>query len=311
MQTHRHILDTFTTENIPTLDTAVFGALELCLETTLPAIHIPHDAHLLVVGSGNAYATGQILFRGCRTCFTNESHYKEALEEHNTYDYVVVVSASGGKHADDIAAYANKSGYEVALITANQHAEARQFVTGDHVYVFPKNREPYTYNTSTYLSMILGKTKEDPSQIMGHLEKKILPRLLRSFEIYDAFLFIIPSEFSAVSSMVRTKFDELFGPEVMGRIFTEEEVKHAKTVIPSPNELVISIGVRNDHYGLLKHRLEIPVYDDMDYGGMLSICYAIVGRIQAAHPPYFKNNLVSYTETASKIFGSEIKPIVE
>ncbi|MCL4357545.1 hypothetical protein M1512_01455, partial [Patescibacteria group bacterium] len=33
------------------------------------------------------------------------------------------------------------------------------------VHVFPKNRETYTYNTSTYMSMILSYTRENPSQI--------------------------------------------------------------------------------------------------------------------------------------------------
>ena len=54
-------------------------------------------------------------------------------------------------------------------------------------YVFPKQREPYTYNTSTYLGMILGRTKEDPKKIETFIKNKVDKIKLPSFKKYNKF----------------------------------------------------------------------------------------------------------------------------
>jgi len=48
-----------------------------------------------------------------------------------------------------------------------------------------------------------------------------------------------------------------------------------------------------------------------DYGAMLAVSYFVVGNIQKANPPYFKNGIEAYVATASKIFGQTLTPIVE
>ena len=177
--------------------------------------------------------------------------------------------------------------------------------------VFPKNREPYTYNTSTYLGMILARTRENPADILDFIKNTVEPSLLRNFADFSSYTFIMPPEFEAERGMLRTKFDELFGPYILGRIFTSEEIKHAKTVVTSGDELFISFGVPNEHFGLPKNRLNLPLPEDAKAGAMLAISYFVIGKIQKAHPPYFKNSIVTYAEQAAKIFGHSIKPIVE
>jgi len=44
---------------------------------------------------------------------------------------------------------------------------------------------------------------------------------------------------------------------------------------------------------------------------MMAVSYYIIGKIQKAHPPYFKDNIVEYVKKASEAFGHEIKAIVE
>ena len=51
------------------------------------------------------------------------------------------------------------------LFTTNKDAPAKKFVK--KTLVFPKQREPYTYNTTTYLSMILASTKETTKKILS------------------------------------------------------------------------------------------------------------------------------------------------
>ena len=44
---------------------------------------------------------------------------------------------------------------------------------------------------------------------------------------------------------------------------------------------------------------------------MMAIGYYVVGRIQGAHPAYFKEHIAAYTIAASELFGESIEVIVE
>lgn len=299
-------LETFDIHSLPNLDVVVLGALELFSKEELPKFNIHKTfSRPLVVGSANAFAVGKILFKDTFARNSEEGDFEESLEIFIDRDAVVIVSASGGKHAVEIAK--KKHDLPTWLLTNNKNALARKFIDNDKVIVFPKNREPYTYNTSTYLSMILSRTKEDPVEIYSHIDsiKKLIPKDLGR---YNAFVMTVPSDFDEVRSMFRTKFDELFGGNVAGRIFTDEEIKHAKTVIPSDRELTIHFG--GEDIGE-KNSLYIPMRKGVSYGEILSVGYFVIGKIQEAHPAYFKNNIVEYTKDASEIFNQTIRPIVE
>ncbi len=56
-----------------------------------------------VVGSGNALATGRIIFDSYDAVYTDEGSYQGKLEAIQSIDGVVLLSASGGKHAPIIA----------------------------------------------------------------------------------------------------------------------------------------------------------------------------------------------------------------
>ncbi len=302
-------LASFDIATIPTLDIVVRGALELFADVELAPLTIPEE-NVLVLGSGNAYMAAQIVFEAQAVGFADESSFETRLARRD-FDAVVVVSASGSKHAGSMVAAAQAVGVPVYLVTNNAAAPAASLLPEECVFLYPKNREPYTYNTSTYLAPIFAATGEDSAEIATHIDAQVVPRLLRSFEDYRAVTFLVPPEFLHVREMVRTKFDELFGPQLTGRIFTTEEVKHAKTVVVSGEELFISVGVPNDYYGVPKNRMSIPMPKDADYACYIAVLYFVVGKIQAAHPPYFAQNIEAYTKTASQIFGQTINPIVE
>jgi hypothetical protein len=121
----------------------------------------------------------------------------------------------------------------------------------------------------------------------------------------------VPERFDAIREMVVIKFDELFGPKISKRVYTVEQTKHAKTVVPSSTELFISIGEQNKEFGAPENRLFIPLPKDADFGAMMAVSYYVVGRLQAQHPPWFKQNIVDYCKKTSKDFGMKISPIVE
>ncbi len=301
------IMQTFTLEHIPGLDTCILGALELFQKNSLPKLNFPIRKKILVVGSGNALVTGRIIFEKNNAFFANESTY-EFLMKKDRFDFAVLISASGGKHAPKIAKSLKEKNIHTFLFTNNPDAKAKKYV--DDVLVFPKQREPYTYNTSTYLGMILSKTRENPKKIYRRLVK-LEHKRIKDFSRYDSFIIILPSKFDSLKEMFHTKFDELFGPEINGEIFTIEQMKHAKTVVTKKTQLFISLGAKNNFYGEPKNRLYIPLPRWADYGTVMSFGYYIIGRIQDEHPPYFKKNLVKYTKKISKIFNEEISPIIE
>tara|TARA_B100000745_G_scaffold278841_1_gene210062 strand:- start:3117 stop:4052 length:936 start_codon:yes stop_codon:yes gene_type:complete len=311
MINYRARLKDFQLDTIPNLDVAALGALQLVSQEQIPKLDFSHLKRPLVLGSGNAFFTARILFDGVDAFYGDESTYGAMLQMPSHYDGVVILSASGKKHAIAMVEIAQKAHLDTYLITNTKDADAARSLDEDHVFVFQKNREPYTYNTSTYFTPVFGKTEEDASAIASFIEHEVSAHLLRNFDDYEAYALIIPSRFKYARAMLRTKFDELFGPMVVGRVFTDEEIKHAKTVVSSGRELLISFGVENEHYGIPKNRLQIPLPKAVQYGGFLAISYYVVGKIQEAHPPYFAQSVAKYTQTASRIFDQDITPIVE
>jgi len=307
------ILNTFTLDNIPDLDVAVLGALELFQKEPLPKIKLDVYKRPLVVGSGNAEATGRIIFQDLDAIFASESNFEEKLKSVKTIDGVVVVSASGEKHAPIIEQRAKKYGKHVTLITNSRGSSAEKKLDKKHTYdeyVFPKNREPYTYNTSTYMGMILGHTGEDAAEIYMFIKEKIDTLIFPNLSRYNKFYLIVPPQFSGIIRMLQVKFIELFGRNIARDVETSEYVPHATTVAPS-DEFFISFGYENNNWGKPQNRLNIPMPEKANYGAMMAVGYYVIAQIQKQHPPYFKENIASYTKQVSKIFGNKINPIVE
>ncbi len=312
---HRHIetLSTFDIEHIPDLDVAVLGALELFQKTSIPKMNLGVYKHPLVVGSGNAEATGRIICEKVDALFASESNFEEKLRKIDAIDGVVLISASGEKHAPIIAKKTRALGKHVTLITNSKNSSASHEL--DHLhdydeYIFPKNREPYTYNTSTYMGMILGATGEDAGEILKFIEERVTTFDLPDLSAYDKFFLIVPARFSGIIRMLQVKFIELFGRVIAHDIETSEYMKHAVTVVPS-DELFISFGEENTVWGNPKNRLFVPLPENADYGAMMAIGYYIIAQIQKQHQAYFKENIATYVVEASKAFGQKISAIVE
>ena len=290
---------------LPYLDKVVIDALNLFKKSKLPKLNLKYKRPL-VLGSGNAAVTGRIIFVDKDAIFADEGNYKQKLKAIKNIDGAILLSASGGKHAPIIAKDLKKRKIETVLITNNPNAEANQFVKKSFFY--PKNTEPYTYNTSTYMGMILGKTKESPQKILNLIKKTKTPKNLKKF---NAFYIIVPTEFDNVRELFQTKFDELFGPIINGRVFTIEQTKHAKTVVPSDKEFFIGLGYNNKLFGKKQNRLNVTLPKSAGPATVMALGYYIIGQIQKQHPNYFKNNITNYTKQTSKMFKSTIKPIVE
>jgi hypothetical protein len=294
------------------LDQCVINALELFAnpKTMLPKPDFRRFAHPLVVGSGNAAATGRIMFADTDAVFADESTYKISLEVVPNIDAVVIVSASGGKHAPIIAEFLRSRGktIPILLLTCNKKAEAKKDV--DETIEFPWNPEPYTYNTSTYMGMILSKTREDPKAILDHIKKAVNP-VVREFGTpvgsFDAYYLLVPEPLDLIRPMLSTKFVELFGRRVARDVFTKAQAMHATTLVPYDTELFISFGVENDWWGMPQRRLHIPLPSNAGHAAIMAVGYYVIGKIQAQKLPFFKTNVAAYCEDAEKWFGHALQ----
>lgn len=296
-------------ENLVDLDEAVINALKLFIKKGLPNLNLGSYSRPLVVGSCNAAATGKILLEDKDAVFADESTYEKKLDNIKDIDGAVLISSFGGKSAPEIARTLKEKGIEIRFLTNNKNAEARQHIDPNKIFIFPKTVEPYTYNTSTYMGMILAKTKENPKEILDFIKNKIALLIPEDLSKYDAFYFIIPEKFNTIREMFLTKFDELFGANISGRAFTLEQTKHAKTIVPSEKELFVSLGYDNKDFGI--ERLNLPLPENADYGTITAIGYYFIGKIQKQNYPWFKENIVDYCKKASENFNTIIKPIVE
>jgi len=311
-KTKMDIINSFDIEHIPNLDVVVLAALEMLAEQQLPAIQLSKFNRPLVVGSGNAEATGRIIFEQSDAIFASESTFADKLANIKDIDEVIIVSASGGKHAPIIAKNAKLANKHTTLITNTISSPAeRELGSMDiTVHVYPKNREPYTYNTSTYMAMILGYTKEDPRKIMEFINQQVATLPLPDLSLIDKYYLIVPPRFAGIIRMLQVKFIELFGRNIARDIETSEYVRHATTVAPS-NEMFISFGEVNDVWGKKENRLYVPMPENAHYAAMMAIGYYLIAQIQKAHPPYFKRNIEAYCQFISGVFNEDISPIVE
>lgn len=296
--------------NIISLDENVLLALDFFTINKPPVLDVNRFKLPFVVGSGNAYNTGLILFSENAAIFADESNFKRTIatfEEAVKKGFIqdaVVISASGGKDSVWETELAKKYGLNTTLLTTKAESDAAKIA--DRVKVYKTISEPYTYNTSTYMGMILSKTRENPSEIKEHIKSLKFPK---SFGDFDGYSFVVPDRFMHICPMLDIKKSELFGTKLSLRAFSQGHARHAKFVIRSEDELVISLGQKNDYYGNPENRWDIELPENIDFAEIMAMTYYIVGRIQNAKPSYFKQNVKNYvSDYGPKAYGPTTKP---
>jgi hypothetical protein len=279
------------------LDQATINALEFFKKNPPQKLSLKNKKFPFVVGSGNAYNTAHILFSQNPAIIASESNFKEMIDNYKPLikkglsKETIVISASGEKDSVWETKLAKKMGLKTTLITASKNSSAGKLA--DKVKVFKKLPEPYTYNVSTYMAMILGSTQENPEYILNHIKNLKLPK---NFKKYQAYSFILPDKYQGITPMLEIKQRELFGPKLNIKAFSQGEARHAKYLIPWQKELVISIGEKNKYFGDKDSHWDINLPKNHNYAYMLSLTYYLIGKIQEAKPDYFKKNIENYCQ---------------
>lgn len=289
---------------LPNLDESVLAALRHFSGEAPTRFRPESFSFPLVIGSGNAYNTGLIIFGKQPAVITNESGCREVaaayhpLMKAGRMKDAVVISASGEKDSIWEIGLAKKLGLKTTLLTCNGSSTSAQLA--DKTLIYAKLPEPYTYNTSTYLGMLLGSSGENPASIVRFIKRLRLP----DFRSYSAYAFILPDEYAAIAPMLEIKRHELFGPYVSLRAFSAGEARHAKFVHPWEKELVISLAP-NKLFGKPKSRWETKLPSGAGVALVMALCYYLIGKIQASKPPYFRNHIKAYCQEGPKAYGQK------
>lgn len=298
------------TENIPNLDQTVIQALDFFIANPPPSLDINRFKEPFVVGSGNAFNTGTIIWAGKPAIFADESNFRTVVALSNksaqdgTLRNAVIISASGGKDSVWEIELAKQNGLRATLLTTKPQSDAAKIA--DEVVAFKSIPEPYTYNTSTYMGMMLGAVQEDVSRIKEYIESLRFPE---NFGDHKGYAFVVPDEFMQICPMLEIKQSELFGSKVTIRAFPQGHARHAKFVIRDSDEMVMSLGQKNDFFGDPNHRWDIDLPKDMKFAGIMALTYYIVGKAQASKHPYYKENIARYvSEDGPAAYGPSTKP---
>ena len=156
------------------------------------------------------------------------------------------------------------------------------------------------------MGMILSTTNENPLAIKTQLKQLKIPANLNQ---YQSYAFVLPDKYFRIPPMLEIKRNELFGPRLVLRAFTEGQARHAGFVIPWEKELVIMIGVKNDYFGLPQHRWLIKTTPKADNAAIMALTYYLVGQIQEQQPPYYQRNIKNYCQDyGPKAYGKNKKP---
>lgn len=280
---------------IPTIDEIVLQTLDFFAANPPPKLTLSSYSMPFVVGSGNALNIGKILFSDAAAIFADESNFRSVVDAYmpvvrkGLIKDAVVISSSGEKDSTWEVEFAKSLKLKTTLLTCKPKSSAASIA--DTVITYKSIAEPYTYNTSTYIGMILSSTQENPVTIKQWIGSLTLPA---NFTQYTSYAFVLPDKFINVGPMIIIKDDELFGPHLMIRACAEGRARHAKFVHRWDKELVISMGVENKYFGDPNHRWHIALPEWVSYGALVSLSYYLCGILQKAKPDYFVRDIAQF-----------------
>jgi hypothetical protein len=290
---------------LPNLDESVLKALDFFKKNPPAKFKLKTNALHFVVGSGNAFNTGKIIFKEQPAIFASESDFHEKLIAYKSLiksgviKEALIISASGEKDATWEIEAAKKYGLKTTLMTCSPNSSGAKLT--DSVIAYRKIAEPQTYNISTYLGMIMSVSGEKAQDIKNTLKKLRLPK---NYTSYSAYTFVLPDEFAEITPMLEIKRHELFGPHLSLRAFSAGEARHAKFVMPWEKELVISLE-ENKYFGLPDHRFQVKMPKNYGPGLVMALTYYLIGQIQKAKAPYYKKNIAKYCVEGPKAYGKQ------
>ncbi|MEC8220999.1 MAG: hypothetical protein VX028_02905 [Nanoarchaeota archaeon] len=309
------IMEHFDENSIPDLDVVLLGALEKFMRDGLSEIEFPSFDKPLIGASVNALTTAKMLF-GERAQYVDENTLREDVESlAKQCDGAIVFSASGGKHAPILAKQFQELGLDTYAVTCTNGSQVEGVVGREKTIVTKKNREPYTYNTSTYLGWMFSGVSmdvQDVKELYDFILKEVDPVIPKNIHEHFGYYLLVPNTAGYVGNLFDVKFEELFGTLVPWQTHTFETSMHAKTVIAPQYCLAFGEGELPVHV-YEENTFRVPLPENFTNAHVMAIGYYVIGKIQRGKHPYFKESLKSYILENKKKgeFAQAINLIVE
>lgn len=272
---------------IPHLDQMVINALDSFSNWNYPdkSAIVVSDKNIFV-GSGSAACAAEMFARKFGGISLNASRYIGFFKRTKARDFnVYIISASGGKDSIPMAEFFQKNGLPATLITCNEQAPAKDECKD--AIVFPAHKEPPTYNTSTYGSMLYWLDGGDPTQIKEKVLSLTIPDLRNKHVVFMA-----SDDYDVLADMGERKvLETLQNTPSNGEGFTHGS--HGLLRQPNDNRIVIRLNENHDYQG--------EVYDlnaDTPLEMMMKVYY-IIGKNQTDLDA--ENIAKDYKETIAKL----------
>ncbi len=247
-----------------TVDRYVLKTLDCLKEWKLPKVPVKKGFNLFV-GSGNAFQTAKIYagrFGGVAVDATQYSHFSKCRER---FGDVIIISASGGKAAVGMAEAFRD---DCILLTSSSNPPAGSLTK--KTVVFPALREPPTYNTSTYASMIHAL---DPDENVDNIRRFIEGMKVPDLSGYPFMPVVSSDSNEPIAHMCATKIRETLGVGSIGKGMSE--AVHGWFFHERKNEIVMCLNTGKFPLSGNAYRIDYP-----SNLGLMLASYYVVGKSQ-------------------------------
>lgn len=273
---------------IPHLDQMVINALDSFASWNYPDKNVISSSEKnIFIGSGSAACAAEMFARKFGGISLNASRYIGFFKRTTSRDFnVYVVSASGGKDSIPMAKFFQGISLPAILITCNDQAPAKEYCKD--IIVFPAHKEPPTYNTSTYGSMLYWLDGGNPEQIKENiLAIKDIPSLRGKHVVFMA-----QDEYDVLADMGERKvLETLQNTPSNGEGFTHGS--HGLLRQPNENRIVIRLNDTHDYQDEIYDILATTPLE------MMMKIYYIIGKNQNDQDA--QNIAKDYKETIAKL----------
>lgn len=278
------------------LDHFVVEALKAFPTWQYPEVDLPVSDRNVFIGSGSASCAADFFAEKFGGLAFHASNYKKILSrmQDKNFASINIVSASGGKDSLPMADFCQEVlGQKANLITCNPDAPAKEKTAKQ--FVFPAFKEPPTYNTSTYGSMLYWLFKEDSDKILNRLENLTIPNLRE----YGYVFFMADDKYATIADMAMRKVAETNqGVAVNAAGFTQGS--HGMLRQPADNRLVFTI---NYEYPFPEKKYDLKADGYLE---AMMLIYYIIGKNQNDQDTA---NIVSDYAKTVKTLGWQLKEV--
>jgi len=281
----------------------------------LPEFPYSVDEPVFAVGRGNAERVADLIFANFRnSTVTDQDAFLEHYEKVRAANpRVVLVSSSGGKGLENVMEYFKSTHVPYDLFTCKDGTEVGE--SADNLYLFPSSDEPFSYNFSTYFSMLLSSFGESPSSILELINS------IPEFDVHTAYAMAAPSRYEKnIRGMFDHKCNELFGGNKKPSLWSESDIDHGAGIVRADGSVIFGVGIPEERSERIagyisaydkersqtRRYISVPFTPEHSYAAYMAVMYHIIGKVQEKMPDLFGQNVEEHIRATNAVTDWEV-----